>query len=92
MQFEFGLGLDGAGAGRLALPQRRDDEDVRHSENLSSPGGREEPVDAKFQVFLEMQLGDGPRAPVVARPVKIGENLTLVVRSRSTLKGSPEAK
>ncbi|CAJ0942523.1 unnamed protein product, partial [Mesorhabditis belari] len=37
----------------------------------------------KQEVFLEIQLGNGPNAPTVGRPVKIGENITLVVRSKS---------
>ncbi|CAJ0578550.1 unnamed protein product, partial [Mesorhabditis spiculigera] len=43
----------------------------------------QKPETVKQEVFLEIQLGNGPSAPTVSRPVKIGENITLVVRSRS---------
>ncbi|KIH57338.1 hypothetical protein ANCDUO_12472 [Ancylostoma duodenale] len=36
---------------------------------------------------LEIQQGIGPFAPTVNSPVKIGDNITLVVRSKSQMKG-----
>ena len=40
-----------------------------------------------LQVYLEIQQGEGPHSVTVDHPVKIGDNLTLVVRARSTNKG-----
>ncbi|GMT19512.1 hypothetical protein PFISCL1PPCAC_10809, partial [Pristionchus fissidentatus] len=41
-------------------------------------------------VFLEIQNGNGPHESTISRPVKIGENITLVVRSKSILRGERE--
>ncbi|KAK6745770.1 hypothetical protein RB195_012094 [Necator americanus] len=39
------------------------------------------------EMTLEIQHGIGPFAPIVSSPVKIGDNITLVVRSKSQIKG-----
>ncbi|EYC02689.1 hypothetical protein Y032_0098g3072 [Ancylostoma ceylanicum] len=39
------------------------------------------------EMSLEIQQGIGPFAPTVNSPVKIGDNITLVVRSKSQMKG-----
>ncbi|KAF8359266.1 cutl-24 [Pristionchus pacificus] len=41
-------------------------------------------------VFLEIQQGLGPHESTITRPVKIGDNITLVVRSKSALRGEKE--
>lgn len=35
-------------------------------------------------VIMEIQEGDGPFAPVVARPLKLGETITLVVKGQGS--------
>ncbi|KHJ85632.1 hypothetical protein OESDEN_14637 [Oesophagostomum dentatum] len=39
------------------------------------------------EMSLEIQHGLGPFAPTVSAPVKIGDNITLVVRSKSQMRG-----
>ncbi|VDM61163.1 unnamed protein product [Angiostrongylus costaricensis] len=39
------------------------------------------------ELSLEIQYGVGPYAPTVSSPVKIGDNISLVVRSKSHMKG-----
>ncbi|GMR42326.1 hypothetical protein PMAYCL1PPCAC_12521, partial [Pristionchus mayeri] len=41
-------------------------------------------------VFLEIQQGLGPHQSTITTPVRIGDNITLVVRSKSALRGKGE--
>ncbi|XGW13945.1 hypothetical protein V3C99_000319 [Haemonchus contortus] len=45
---------------------------------------------APTELSLEVQQGNGPFAPAVNSPLKIGDNITLVVRSKSQMTGSQE--
>ncbi|WKY02987.1 hypothetical protein Q1695_016353 [Nippostrongylus brasiliensis] len=42
------------------------------------------------ELTLEIQQGRGPFAPAVNSPIKIGDNITLVVRAKSQMKGENE--
>ena len=43
--------------------------------------------EAMGNVYLEIQEGDGPRTNTVNKPVKIGDKITLVIKSDDIPKG-----
>ncbi|PIO66557.1 hypothetical protein TELCIR_11728, partial [Teladorsagia circumcincta] len=43
-------------------------------------------LDSPAELSLEIQQGSGPFAPAVDSPIKIGDNITLVVRSKSRIR------
>ncbi|PIO67376.1 hypothetical protein TELCIR_10877, partial [Teladorsagia circumcincta] len=45
-------------------------------------------LDSPAELSLEIQQGSGPFAPAVDSPIKIGDNITLVVRSKSRIRGN----
>ncbi|CAJ0597355.1 unnamed protein product [Cylicocyclus nassatus] len=66
-------------------------EKVASAESEDSPKSRlistQEYLAPSPEMSLEIQQGIGPYAPTVTGPVKIGDNITLVVRSKSQMKG-----